>query len=149
MEYVYEWWESGVGVASFLSATPQFWWYNALPLMATFVAVNLFFSNFLSLLWLGTKLCIAWIIYSHIKEIITGSVGDDPFSFESSLFNIPPGTIKMSASIGLHIIKKRMLLFVAGACPGCLPVTPPEPTADHWSDAYGLGFVGWCRKWVS
>jgi hypothetical protein len=57
-------------------------------------------------------------------------IGPDLFSVESSVFGVPSGTLQLTTSIGLQLVKARMISTILTMCPTCFIevkkyLTPP------------------------
>ena len=116
--------------------------YTAIPIMFCMAEIHLIFEHFFSIAWFSVKLLISLLIYVQIRDNISKFLGPDPYSVESSIFGVPPGTLQLSASIGFHLVKARILstIFETGWCPTCfvkeesVPVEKEGFVSSLWVD---------------
>jgi hypothetical protein len=121
-----------------LASHPEWWLYTALPLLASLVAVHLFFRHFVSVVWLALKATIAVVVYTHVRAMLASHLGPDPLKLEPTVFGVPAGTLYLTATLGFRVATSRALAAAARACPSCFPTPqepvppPPPPPLWHW-----------------
>jgi hypothetical protein len=112
--------------------TTQQWWTTAVPLLICVVGVNLFFRHIVNVTWFTIKLLISIMVYTHVKELVSSSIGTDPMGIEQALFGVT-AICARSTRIGHMIIKSHALIAVRTICPKCfaLPDVLEEPEELH------------------
>jgi len=121
-----------------LTAHPEWLLYTALPLLASMVAVHLFFRHFVSVVWLALKATLAVVVYTHVRTMLAAQLGPDPLELEPAMFGVPAGTLYLTASLGYRVAASRALAAAASACPSCFPAAPKPaapPPLWHWWEA--------------
>ena len=121
-----------------LTAHPEWLLYTALPLLASMVAVHLFFRHFVSVVWLALKATVAVVVYTHVRTMLAAQLGPDPLELEPAMFGVPVGTLYLTASLGYRVAASRALAAAASACPSCFPAAPKPaapPPLWHWWEA--------------
>jgi len=122
-------------ILELLTAHPEWLLYTALPLLASMVAVHLFFRHFVSVVWLALKATVAVVVYTHVRTMLAAQLGPDPLELEPAMFGVPVGTLYLTASLGYRVAASRALAAAASACPSCFPATPKPaapPPLWHW-----------------
>jgi hypothetical protein len=122
-------WVSQTDVGWILNVpTTDLWWYTGIPLVLCFIAVNLFFRHIITVTWFSMKLAIAGMVYISARQFIITSMPDNPISIDSTLLDIPPGTIDIVSSAGMQLITTHATAIFKNACPSCFTPPPPPPT---------------------
>jgi len=83
--------------------------YALIPILICVVGVHLMFKHFFSLVWLSTKVFLALVLYIQIRDVVATVLEKDPLSIEYRLFGLPTGTLEYTRSIGVGVIKARVL----------------------------------------
>jgi hypothetical protein len=125
-----------------LTAHPEWVLYTALPLLASMVAVHLFFRHFVSVVWLALKATVAVVVYTHVRTMLASRLGPDPLELEPAMFGVPAGTLYLTASLGCRVAASRALAAAASACPSCFPA-PPKPAAPPPPTLWLWGAPAW------
>jgi len=102
--------------------------YTAVPILLCITGIHLIFRHFFSIAWFSVKLLISLLIYVQIRDYISKFIGPDIFSVESSVFGVPSGTLQLTASIGLQLVKARMISTILTVCPTCFTEVKKYPT---------------------
>jgi hypothetical protein len=136
--YVYHY-ESRIAVTFILTMLNELFWpahelcYTAIPMVVCLVGVELFCRNFIRLALFSVKVAAAGLVYIQVREFVRSSFGADPLCIESRLFGVPPGTINTVMSIGLHVVKARVLGSIQAVCPKCImSIPPPVEESEQW-----------------
>jgi hypothetical protein len=108
------------------------WVYAAVPIVACLVLVHLLFRHLFSIAWLSFKMFLSLLLYVQFRDLIASFVGQDPLSIEHSVLGIPSGTIQLTKSIGMQLVKTRLLANLVAVCPSCFPelLEDPIPSTD-------------------
>ena len=106
------------------------------------VGIHIIFRNIFTIMWFSVKVVIAGIVYMHIKTLVSSAVL--PYSFESVVFGIPPGTLQAPLDVAFQIFCAKSLLVVSSICPRCFPTPippipprPKTPSRSPWVDWIG------------
>jgi hypothetical protein len=102
--------------------------YTAVPILLCITGIHLIFRHFFSIAWFSVKLLISLLIYVHIRDCFYTFIGPDIFSIESSVFGVPSGTLQLTTSIGLQLVKARMMSTLLTVCPTCFNEVKKYPT---------------------
>lgn len=111
------------------------------PPILCLLGVHLFFRNIFSVLFFTMKVVIAFMVYVHIKTLVSSAAVS--YSFESILFGVPSGTLHAPLTVGFQILYAKMFSRVISMCPVCFPSPtppippPPVPSQSPWVDWIG------------
>ena len=165
---------NNTGVASIVSLIPPYtqiesmllsisndsWLYASIPIMVCVIIVHFICRHFISIVWLSVKIFISLLVYVQIRDVVASFVGQDPLSIESSVFGIPSGTLELTRSLAMGLVKSRIYSTVLASCPACLPkpvppVEEPYPVQEDESlplqeddKTTELSWVDWGRLLV-
>jgi len=97
----------------FTQVPSEFWFYTVVPLAVCLFSVHIFFKHFVTIAWFSVKLCVAVLVYLQIRNAVTSVLETSPpWSIESAVFGVPPGTLNAAAMLGFSIIKSRATVFL-------------------------------------
>jgi len=105
--------------------------YTAVPILLCITGIHLIFRHFFSIAWFSVKLFISLLIYVHIRDCFYTFIGPDIFSIESSVFGVPSGTLQLTTSIGLQLVKARMISTILTVCPTCFTEVKKNPVKEE------------------
>ena len=143
-----------------LSISNDYWLYASIPIMVCVIIVHFICRHFISIVWLSVKIFISLLVYVQIRDVVASFVGQDPLSIESSVFGIPSGTLELTRSVAMGLVKSRIYSIVLASCPACLPkpvppVEEPYPVQEDESlplqeddKTTELSWVDWGRLLV-
>ena len=112
------------------SISVDYWGYAVVPIVICVVSVHLIFRHFFKIIWISFKFLLSLLLYVQVRDVVSSFVGTDLLSFDSSLFGLPSGTIQTSKSIGIHLVKTRVIANLVAVCPNCFPPPTPDPIPD-------------------
>ena len=112
------------------SISVDYWGYAVVPIVICVVSVHLIFRHFFKIIWFSFKLVLSLLLYVQVRDVVSSFVGTDLLSFDSSLFGLPSGTIEISKSIGMNLVKTRVIANLVAVCPTCFPPPTPDPIQD-------------------
>jgi hypothetical protein len=83
-------------------------------------------------IWLKFLAVVNCNVQDQFRDLIASFVGQDPLSIEHSVLGIPSGTIQLTKSIGMQLVKTRLLANLVAVCPSCFPelLEDPIPPTD-------------------
>jgi hypothetical protein len=142
------------------SISNDYWLYASIPITVCVIMVHFICRHFFSIAWLSVKIFISLLVYVQIRDVVASFVGQDPLSIESSVFGIPSGTLELTRSLAMGLVKSRIYSTVLASCPACLPkpvppVQEPYPVQEDESPPLQeddktteLSWVDWGRLLV-
>ena len=112
--------------------------FAAVPIIICLAGIHLIFRNFFTITWFSFKKNLSLLVYVQIRDLVSSYIGSNIESFEYKTFGIPPGTIEMTASLGMQIVKSHVLSTISSICPTCFvgynahqePEVPVEPLQE-------------------
>ena len=123
--------------------------YAVVPIIICLAGIHLIFRNFFTITWFSFKIFLSLIVYVQIRDLFSFYVGQNLSSFEYKTFGIPPGTIELTMSIGMRVLKARVISTMLDICPSCLiglnvhQEPPDEPLEEE--DTKTISWANWVR----
>lgn len=130
--------------------------YAAVPMIICLAGIHLIFRNFFTITWFSFKKILSLLVYVQIRDVISSYIGQNTASFEYTTFGVPSGTIEMTASIGMELVKARVISTILGICPTCFiglnahqePEVPVEPPQEEDTNVT-ISWVEWVHDLIS
>ena len=130
--------------------------YAIVPIIICLAGIHLIFRNFFTITWFSFKIFLSLLVYVQIRDVISSYIGQNTASFEYTTFGVPPGTIEMTASIGMELIKARVISTILSICPTCFiglnahqePEVPVEPPQKEDTNVT-FSWVEWVHDLIS
>ena len=138
------------------SISDDYFVHAVIPIAICAVGVHLMFKHLFCMLWFCAKIFWSLLLYVQIRDVVVTFIEKDPLSIEYRLFGIPSGTLEFTKSLGVEVIKTRVLSALIVVCPGWFllvkdnvtqPVedVPPgnkeESSHDSWLTSMQNGFI--------
>ena len=132
--------------------------YAAVPIMVCLAGIHLIFRFFFAITWFSFKIFLALLVYVQIRDVVSSYIGQNISSFQYITFGVPPGTFELTASIGMQVIKARVISTMLTICPTCfvglhaqhepvvpvVPVVPVNPLQEE-EDTSMFSWIDWVR----
>ena len=116
------------------SISIDYWGYAVVPIVVCVVSVHLIFWHFFQIIWFSFKFLLSLLLYVQVRDVVSSCVGTDLLSLDSSFFGLPSGTIQTSKSIGIHLVKTRVIANLVAVCPTCFLTPAPDPIPERITD---------------
>ena len=139
--------------SSILSISNDHILFAAVPMIFCLVGIHLIFRNFFTITWFSFKIFLSLLVYVQIRDVVSSYVSPHVASFEYKTFGVPPGTMEMTAKLGMQVVKSHVLSTISSICPTCFvaqkePEVPVEPMQEE-DTTVTFSWVEWISDLLS